>query len=200
MKTIMQISFLVICVTSLFSMPLDRHRNVNHDAIDLLLFYGSFDENKNGELSLDEIMGFYTWCQHEIDYHAHDGYQSPVKTYRERKGDCLDISLFVACFLHVFSYGRVFVGDIAVDNQGKEANHACCLLLTSRESKDDIGKRLGYDVHYFRHANEELCYIIIDPLFGDKFGKVNTDDYNLKSTGNLSDYRFSDMPGIITTQ
>ena len=200
MKEIMQLSFLLIWTTGLFSMPRDHHRHVSHDAINLLLFYGSFDENKNGELSLHEITEFYSWCQHEIVYHAHDGYQSPVKTYRESKGDCLDISLFIAYFLRVFSYEQVFIGDVAADNQGKKANHACCLLLISIETKNDINKKLGYDMHYFRHADEELCYIIIDPLFSDRFGRVDSDDHYLKSIGNLSEYRFSDMPNIITTQ
>ena len=167
MNEILKLSLYFVFIAMLLGIPSDHCGSIDKDEVRLLLFYGSFDENRDGVLSIDEVIEFYLWCQCQIDYHAHQGYQSPVESFRTRKGDCLDVSLLIAHFLTVFSYQHVFIGNIAVDNKGKEANHACCLVLLSKDIKDRMINYLGYSVHYFNHDND-LCYIIIDPLYGNQ--------------------------------
>lgn len=191
------IVILSICIVSLFVTSLyHKHKQINQGEVELLLFYGSFDKDQDGTLSIEEIVDFFDWCQSNIKYKPHRHYQSPVKTFKTRRGDCLDQSLLIAHFLSVFYHWRGLVGNIVAGNQQKRVNHACCLLPVSRNNKNQINRFIGYEISCFNVPYDDLFYIIVDPLYCDKFGKLETSDYSLTDIKGLQDYSFNDMTSI----
>jgi hypothetical protein len=172
-------------------------KQIHEDEVDLLLFYGSFDEDRNGILSIDEIVNFFEWTQHEIEYEAHDSFQSPIQTLKSRRGDCLDISLLTAHLFYVYFRTNACIGDIAVGNQGQRANHACCLMPVSEDTKKHINERLGYQVDYFNDPSGKFTYLIVDCLCCERFSELNTLDYCLVNIKYLHQYYLCDISTIL---
>jgi hypothetical protein len=173
-----------------------QHGLIKSDEIDLLLFYGSFDEDRDGTASTDEIIAFFDWVKDNIEYEAHTNYQSPVETFKTKRGDCLDQSLLLAHFLYVYFRVEGLIGSIAAENKGTQVNHACCLMPVTKEAKERINKHLGYKVDYFDVPYNNLCYIILDPLYVRRFSELRTYDYCLKDIRGLHDHHFKDMTTI----
>lgn len=174
----------------------DYYGNMSRDELRLLLFYGSFDEHHDIFISIKEEVDFFEWCKENIKYEAHEGYQSPIETYRNRCGDCLDMSLLFAHFLYVYCAVKPLIGKIAVNNHGEEINHACCLLPVPACIREDYNRQLGYRVSYFVLPDDDLSYIVIDLTHSTRFGQINTSDYYLIRADPLSEYYFSDMQPI----
>jgi len=172
-------------------------KQIHEDEIQLLLFYGSFDDDKNGTLSVDEIVNFFEWTQHEITYEAHKSFQSPIQTFESRRGDCLDISLLTAHFFYVYFRMKAYIGNIAVENQGQRVNHACCLMPIGEDTKKRINKMLGYQVDYFKDPSGKFSYLIVDCLCCDRFSELNTQDYCLVDIKYLHQYYLRDISTII---
>lgn len=181
---------------SLFgSLGLKHKQNIS-DEVGLLLFYGSFDKDQDGTLSINEIISFFKWCKANIEYEPHGYFRSPLKTFRTRRGNCLDQALLIAHCLSFFYRFPGYIGCIMVKEGHKRVKHACCLLPVSKDNKNQIDRKLGYEVSCFNVSNDKRCFIIIDPLYCDKFGKLETTDYNLIEIRTLRDFPFNNMTGI----
>ena|GEM_PF-3552355 len=163
------------------------------DKVSLLLFYGSFDKDQDGTLSIGEIVAFFEWCKSNIRYEAHRHYKSPLKTFRTKCGNCLDQALLMAHCLSFFYRFPGYIGCIVIEEDHKREKHACCLLPVSRENKAQMENCLGYKINSFTVPNDRRCFIVIDPLYCDKFGKLETTNYNLIEIKTLRDFPFNDM-------
>jgi len=174
------------------SFNLNRQKRIETE-IDLLLFYGGFDKDHDGCLYVSEIVDLFQYCQTSIEYHAHEGYQTPLETLHKKTGDCIDISLLIAHCLYTYYRIEPVIGNIALDNDGKTVNHATCLMPLSLEMKDIMNEELGYEVNYFQLGNDSIYHVIIDPLCCSEFGKLNTKNFILLHARPLRDYRFNDL-------
>jgi len=193
------IASVVFMALSEFTFNHNNKKNIESE-IDLLLFYGSFDRDHDGYLYVTEINDLFEWCQTEIEYNAHEGYQSPLETVQKKSGDCLDISLLIAHCLKMYFGNEPLIGGIAWNNGGDNVNHACCLLPLSPEMKGIMSEELGHSVSYFRCQEESVCLVIIDPLCCRDLGILNVEKYYLIRIRTLEDYPFEDMPITSTTR
>lgn len=199
MMRIIRIFALIAGLGTLFISSVSYHykKQIHEDEVNLILFYGSFDDDRDGFLSIGEMANFFYWCQSEITYEAHEFYMSPVSLYKIRRGDCLELSLFAAHFFYVYFRGNAYVGNIAVENQGTRVNHACCLLAITKDAKKKINQKLGYQVDYYTDPSGEFYYLIIDPLCCRRFGELNTRDYCLMNIKYLHEFHLTDISTII---
>ena len=165
----------------------------NNEKANLLLFYGSFDKDRDSALSITEIISLFQWCKSNIRYEAHRSYNSPLKTFRTKRGNCLDQALLIAHCLSFFYQFPGYIGCIIIEEDHKREKHACCLLPVSRENKNQIDSYLGYKTSCFNVPNDRRCFIVIDPLCCDKFGKLETANYNLIEIKTLRDFPFNDI-------
>jgi hypothetical protein len=163
-----------------------------NEKTNLLLFYGSFDRDQDGILSIGEIVGLFEWCKSNIKYQAHSYYKSPLKTFRTKRGNCLDQALLITHCLSIFYRFPGYIGCIIIEENHKKEKHACCLLPVSRENKAQMENYLGYKISSFTVPNDRRCFVVIDPLYCDKFGKLETTDYNLREIRTLRDFPFND--------
>jgi len=183
-----------VVIIALFTLSFNQnHKKKVETEIDLLLFYGSFDKDQDGCLYVTEMVNLFKWCQIEVEYNAHEGYQTPLETVHRKSGDCIDISLLIAHCL--YSYYRVepYIGEIALNNQDMTVNHACCLFPLLSDMKEIMNEELGYSVNYYHFGEDSIYYVIIDPLCSDEFGLVNTKEYYLIKANPLRHYPFKDL-------
>ncbi len=189
LAVIINIAFVGIMALSLNH----SHTKKVETEIDLLLFYGSFDKDQDGCLYVTEMVDLFKWCQTEIEYNAHEGYQTPLETVHKKSGKCIDVSLLIAHCLYTYYRIEPFLGNIALNNDGKTINHACCLMPLTSEMKKIMNEELGYSVNYYHFGEDSIYYIIIDPLVCEKFGEVNTKNYYLIKANPLRNYPFKDL-------
>jgi len=186
----LKILILVLCL-SLSPVAASAQHSIPQD---LAEFYGSFDYDASGSLSIEEAQTFYYWVQDNIQYRYDDENdpdglddldwgditldqlgdnrpgidhsQTPYETYIEGMGDCEDTAIFSTAF---YTYHGIesYVAEIDTDiTDDIYVDHAACIALLPGIQDTDFD--------YVEFGEDK--FTIIDNAYSDRFGCIDDGD------------------------